>query len=84
MVPQQTSKDLFSKVAMILNRFKSSIDLKQLFRYPYLPLSIAEPDGTLKKTAKPLLMHKLELDIEHVQAINMNHTLTADDMAYIW
>ena len=48
----QTSKDLFSKVANITQ--KRSVDLKGLFAYPlaHLPLSPAEPDGTLKKTAK--------------------------------
>jgi len=38
------------------------IGLKKLFEYPlmHLPLSIAKLDGTLKKTSKYVLLHKLE------------------------
>ena len=43
------SKDIFFKLAIIAQ--KRSVDLKLVFEYPLgpLPLSLAEPDGTLKK-----------------------------------
>ena len=49
-VTLHASKDIFLKIAIIAQ--KRSVDLKLLFRYPLgpLPLSLAEPDSTLKKT----------------------------------
>ena len=79
----ETSKDLFSNVAIIAQ--KRAVDLKRLFAYPFvhLPLSLAEADGTLKKTAKSLLLHKLEGDVEPLELMRKGHTFIADGMAYV-
>ena len=46
------STDIFSKIAIIAQT--RSIDLQPLFSYPLgaVPLSLAQPDGTLNKTNK--------------------------------
>ena len=49
----------------------------------HLPLSIAEADGTLKKTSKSLLLHKLEDTVAPVDHISGNHAFIIDGMAYI-
>ena len=71
----QTSKDLFSKVAIISQ--KRTVDLKRLFAFPlvHLPFSIAEPHSTLKKTAKSLLIHKLEEDTGTANVVRVDHSL---------
>ena len=61
-----------------------SIDLKRLFAFPlaHLPLAIAEPDDTLRKTAKSLVIHKLE-DTEMANVRRVDHTLVVDGMACV-
>ena len=82
-VTLHASKDIFLKIAIIAQ--KRSVDLKLLFRYPLgpLPLSLAEPDGTLKKTVKSSLMHKFEEDLDPVTSIVGNFAFIADGMACI-
>jgi hypothetical protein len=77
------SKDLFSKVAIISQ--KRSIDLKRLFHYPlmHLPLSIAEPTGTLRKAQKSSLLHTLENNLEPLAALMDDYTFIADCMAFV-
>ena len=60
-----------------------SIDLKRLFAFPlaHLPLAIAEPDDTLRKTAKSLGIHKLEEDTEMANVRRVDHTLVVDGVA---
>ena len=62
-----------------------SIDLKRLFAFPlaHLPLAIAEPDDTLRKTAKSLVIHKLEEDTEMANVRRVDHTLVVDCMACV-
>ena len=62
-----------------------SIDLKRLFAFPsaHLPLSIAEPDDTLRKTAKSLVIHKLEEDTEMANVRRVDHTLVVDDVVCV-
>ena len=56
----KSSNDPFGKVAIIAQ--KRSVDMRSLFKYPLvtLPLAQAEMDGTLKKTAKSVLLIKLK------------------------
>ena len=77
------SKDIFFKLAIIAQ--KRSVDLKLVFEYPLgpLPLSLAEPDGTLKKTVKSSLMHKFEQDLDPVTSVVGNYAFIADGMACI-
>ena len=51
--------DIFSKIAIISQR--RSIELLPVFSYPLgaVPLSLGQPDGTLNKTVKSKLLHKL-------------------------
>ena len=82
-VSLQSSKDLFSKIAIIAQ--KREIDLKFLFTYPLgtVPLSLAEVDGTLKKTAKSVLLHKLEGDVQPTPNIPYGCTYIVDGMAAV-
>ena len=47
----------------------------------HLSLSVAEPDGTLRKTAKLLLKSKREEDTE-MDVVSVDHTLVVDCMAW--
>jgi hypothetical protein len=79
----ESSKNLFSKIAIIAQ--KRSIDMKLLFMYPLgsVPLSLAEPDGTLKKTAKSVLLHKLEGSMEPIVEIPAGCAYIVDGMAAV-
>ena len=48
-----------------------------------LPFALAEVDGTLKKTAKCLLMHKLEGKVDPVVSIDGDYAFIADGMAFV-
>ena len=78
-----TTADLFSEIAIISQ--KRSIDLKSLFSYPLgpLPMSLAEADGTLKKTPKSVLLHKLEKDVEAVTEYPSDSVYIVDGMAAV-
>ena len=49
MIPLQSSKELLSKIAMIMQTRK--LDLRNVFQYPLgpLPVALAEPIGTLTR-----------------------------------
>ena len=49
MIPLQSSKELLSKIAMIMQTRK--LDLRNVFQYPLGPLpgALAEPIGTLTR-----------------------------------
>ena len=79
----KNTKDLFSKVAIIGQ--KRNVDLKQLFSFPlvYLPLTLAESNGSLKKTAKSQLLHKIEDTTPIAKQLRSGHAFIADDIAYV-
>ena len=79
----KSSKDLFCKVTIIAQ--KRSLNLNQLFQYPLgpLPLALAETDGTLKKSPKSALLHKLEGPTEPVEVIPGEYAFIADGMACV-
>ena len=79
----RSSKDLFCKVTIIAQ--KRSINLNQLFEYPLgpLPLSLAETVGTLKKSAKSTLLHKVEGPVEPATAVPDEYAFIADGMACV-
>ena len=72
------STDIFSKIAIIAQT--RSIDLQPLFSYPLgaVPLSLAQPDGTLNKTNKATLLHKLEGKVEPVFEIEGEYAFIVD------
>ena len=76
----KSSKDLFGKIATIAQ--KCSVDMRSLFKYPPvpLPLALAEMDGTLKKTAKSVLLNKLEEGIVTIEDLPSNYCMTTDRM----
>ena len=78
-----STRDLFSKIAIISQ--KRSVYLKTLFNYPLevLPLSLSEADGTLKKTPKSALLHKLEQDVEPVSDLPIGCAILMDGMALV-
>ena len=59
-IPLQASSEVFSNIAIVAH--KRSVELKSVFCYPLgiLPWSLADAMGTLKKTPKTSLFHKLE------------------------
>ena len=71
----KASKNLFSKFEIINQN--CTIDLKRMFAFPiaHLSLSTAKPDGTLRNTAKSLLIHKLEEDTGMANVMRVDHTL---------
>ena len=79
----KVSKDLFSRVAIVAQ--KRSVDLRALFMYPLgpLPLSLAEMDGSLKKTVKSSLFHKLEGSANFTDVHPINYALIVDGMAAV-
>ena len=62
---------------------KRNIDLKILLAYPLgcVPLSLAEADGSLRKTAKSVLFHKFEGDVEPIKCIPKDCAYVIDGMA---
>ena len=78
-----STRDLFSKIEIISQ--KRSVDLKTLFNYPLeaLPLSLSEADGTLKKTPKSALLHKLEQDVEPISDLPIGSAILMDGMALV-
>ena len=78
-----STRDLFSKIEIISQ--KRSVDLKTLFNYPLeaLPLSLSEADGTLKKSPKSALLHKLEQDVEPVSDLPIGCAILMDGMAHV-
>ena len=78
-----STRDLFIKIAIISQ--KRSVDLKTLFNYPLeaLPLSLSEADGTLKKTPKSALLHKLEQDVEPVSDLPIGCAILMDGIALV-
>lgn len=61
------------------------IYMRSIFQFPLglLPWSLANPLGSLKKTSKSSLLHKLEGKIEPIESIQGPHTLIIDGMAYV-
>ena len=56
----QASKERFAKVSLVAQI--RSLNMRSVFKFPLglLPWSLAEPIGTMKKTSKAALLHKLE------------------------
>jgi len=83
LISLQSTKELFAKVAIIAQ--KRSVDLKKVLSYPLinLPLALADSDGSLKKTSKSLLLHKIEGDTPPVDMLQLNHAFIVDGMAHV-
>ena len=83
LIPLQASKDLLARISLVAQN--RSIDPKTIFQYPLgpLPWSLAEPMGTLKKTSKVSLLHKLEGKTETVREIDGRYAHIFDGMAYV-
>ena len=82
-VPLQATKDLFARISLVAQI--RSFDMRVIFEFPLgpLPWSLAEPLGSLKKTSKSSLLHKLEGKVEPLESLNGNHALIVDGMAYV-
>ena len=82
-VTLQANKEIFCKLAIIAQ--KIYVDLAALFKYPLgpLPLALAEPNGTLKKTVKSSLLHKFEEDVDPAATIIGTYAFIADGLACI-
>ena len=59
--------------------------MRSLFKYPLLPLplALAEMDDTLKKTAKSVLLNKLERAIVTTEGLQSNYCMIIDGMVAI-
>ena len=69
------------------NKFRTAlqqlfVDMRSLFKYPLLPLplTLAEMDGTLKKTAKSVLLNKLERGMVTIEGLQSNYCMIIDGM----
>ena len=82
-VPLQATKDLFAKISFVAQI--RSIDMRSIFQFPLgpLPWALAEPIGSLKKTSKAALLHKLEGKVHPIESIQGPHMLIVDGMAYV-
>ena len=82
-VPLQATKDLFAKISFVAQI--RSIDMRSIFQFPLgpLPWSLAEPIGSLKKTSKAALLHKLEGKVHPIESIQGPHMLIVNGMAYV-
>ena len=80
-VSMQSSNQLFSKISIISQ--KRNIDMKMLLmcRLGCVPLSLAEADASLRKTAKSVLLHKIEGNLELIRSIPKNCAYIIDGMA---
>ena len=83
LVAIESTKELFAKIFIIAQT--RVVDLKELLSFPLieLPLSLSEPDGTLKKTAKSKLLHAVEGDTVPVDMLQEDHAFIVDGMAYV-
>ena len=79
----ESSKDLFSKISLIAQ--SRNIKIRDLFAFPLgaVPLVFAEIEGTLKKTPKSALLHKLEADIPPVEDVPLNNAMIIDGMTLV-
>ena len=77
----ESSNQLFSKISIISQ--KRNIDMKMLLTYPLgcVPLSLTEADGSLRKTAKSDLLHKIEGNVEAIRSIPKDCAYIIDGMA---
>ena len=59
--------------------------MRSVFKFPLgpLPYSLAEPIGTLKKTSKAALIHKLEGTVEPIENVTGEYAMIFDGMAYM-
>ena len=62
-----------------------NITIHDSFAFPLgaVPLVFAEIDGTLKKTPKSALLHKLEANISPVEDFPLNSAMIIDGMALV-
>ena len=81
--PVQASKELFAKISLVAQI--RSLDMRSVFKFPLgpLPWELAEPMGTLKKTSKALLLHKLEGLVEPLERVSGDYAMVFDGMAYV-
>ena len=82
-IPLQATKDLFARISLVAQ--KRSLNMRDVFEFPLgpLPWSLAESLGSLKKTSKASLLHKLEGNVEPLESLNGHHALIVDGMAYV-
>ena len=82
-IPVQASKELFSKVSLVAQI--RSLDMRSVFKFPFgpLPWVLAEPMGTLKKTSKTTLLHRLEGPVKPLERVSGDYAMVFDGMAYV-
>ena len=82
-IPVQASKELFAKVFLVAQI--RSLNMISVFKFLLgpLPWSLAEPIGTLKKTSKVALLHKLEGPVETIENVSGDYAMIFDGMAYV-
>ena len=80
-IPVQSSKELFANVSLVAQI--RSLNMRSVFKFPLgpLPWSLAEPIGTLKKTSKAALLHKLEGPVETIENVSGDYAMIFDGMA---
>ena len=82
-LPLQASKNLFAKIVLVFQIH--SLNLRLVFKFPPGPLLwfLVEPIGTLKKTSKASLLHKLEEKVEPIENVSGEYAMIIDGMMYV-
>ena len=82
-IPLQASKNLLAIIASVTQIL--SLNLRLVFKFPLCPLSwsLAVPIGTLKKTSKVALLHKLGGKLESIENLSGDYAVFIDGMVYI-
>ena len=76
-------KSVFGRIAMMSQH--RNIDMKEIFASPLgpVPWALADSMGTLKKTNKAILMHKLEKNAEPNEEVLSNTCTVIDGMVLV-
>ena len=79
----KADRNLFAKMAIIGQ--KGQLDMKEELSYPLgpLPMSLANPDGSLRQTNKSSLMTTLYKDIPPVESFPENSACIFDGLSVV-
>ena len=82
-VPLPATQDLFAKILLVAQI--RSLNMRVVSKFPLgpLPWSLAESLGSLKKTSKASLLHKLEGKVESLESLNGQHVLIVGGTVYV-
>jgi len=79
----KADRDLFAK--MILIGQTRELDMREVFSHPLgpIPLALAAPGGTLRKTNKTAVAKRLKKDLSPVERLPENSLTVINEMALV-